>query len=228
MSSSTKLALLEEFATVARALGNPHRLRILEQLGQGECGVEGIAAKVELSVANCSQHLQSLRRAGLVTARRDGKAMIYRLTDTDTIRLMESLHRVASNNLAEVQRLLAEVAEDGAAPRVMARTDLEKRLASGAVTLIDVRPLDEYAVAHLPGAQNVPLDQLDEFIANFGGDAGGGELVAYCRGPYCLYSHRAVAALRARGIPAVAMQGGLPDWMAEGRRVEQGSQTKSG
>ncbi len=145
MSIGPKLALLEEYALVARALSAPARLMLLEQLAQGERGVEALADKTELTIANCSQHLQQLRRAALVTSRRDGKAVIYRLTDAKTLALMDLLRIVAERNLAQVERILRGLSSGEDAPEPVSREDLAVRIAEGSVTVLDVRPADEYA-----------------------------------------------------------------------------------
>lgn len=216
MSTSPKAALLEEYALVAQALAAPARLMILEQLAQVERGVEGLAVRTGLSVANCSQHLQQLRRAGLVTSRREGKAVVYRLTDSRTVVLMELLHQVAERNLAQVGAILRGLAGGADLPEPVSRDDLAGRLAEGSVTLLDVRPADEFAAGHIPGARNVTLDGLAAILPTL---AQGVEVVAYCRGPYCVYAHQAVAALRRMGLSARRLEGGLPDWRAEGRAV---------
>ncbi len=216
MSTSPKAALLEEFALVAQALAAPARLMILEQLAQAERGVEGIAAKTGLSVANCSQHLQQLRRAGLVTSRREGKAVIYRLTDPRTVALMAMLHELAERNLARVGDILRGLAGGTEPPEPISRADLAARLAEGSVTLLDLRPADEFAAGHIPGALNVPVEGLAAILPVL---EPGVEIVAYCRGPYCVYAHQAVAALRRMGRVAWRLEGGLPDWRAEGRVV---------
>ena len=216
MSISPKLALLEEYALVARALSAPARLMILEQLAQGERGVEALAEKTGLTLANCSQHLQQLRRAGLVTSRRDGKAVIYRLSDAKTLALMDLLRIVSERNLAQVERILRGLSGQDDLPEAISRDELAARLREGSVTVLDVRPVDEYAAAHIPGALNVTLADLDRIAARF---EPGTEIVAYCRGPYCIDSRKAVAALRRHGLDAKRMEGGLPDWREDGRQV---------
>ncbi|MFP4239736.1 MAG: ArsR/SmtB family transcription factor [Rhodosalinus sp.] len=216
MSINPKTALLEDYARVARALSAPARLSLLEQLAQGERGVEGLADKTDLTIANCSQHLQHLRRAGLVTSRRDGKSVIYRLTDATTLQLMDLLRIVAERNLAQVERILRGLSGGADAPEPISRDDLAARLEAGAVTVLDVRPADEYAAAHIPGALNAPLAELEQILPMFAPDA---EIVAYCRGPYCVYAHQAVAALRRHGLDARRLEGGLPDWREDGREV---------
>lgn len=216
MSTSPKTALLEEYALVARALSAPARLVILEQLSQGERGVEALAGKTGLTVANCSQHLQQLRRTGLVASRRDGKAIIYRLTDPKTLALMGLLRLVAERNLAQVERILRGLSGGEEVPEPVSRDDLAARLADGSVTVLDVRPADEYAAGHIPGALNATLGDLDRILPTLDP---GAEIVAYCRGPYCIYAHQAVAALRRCGLDARRMDGGLPEWREDGRPV---------
>jgi len=216
VSISPKTALLEEYALVARALSAPARLSLLEQLAQAERGVEGLAGKTGLTVANCSQHLQQLRRAGLVTSRRDGKAVIYRLSDARTLALMDLLRIVAGRNLAQVERILRGLSGGEDAPEPVSREELAARIEDGSVTVLDVRPHDEYAAGHIPGAMNVSLGDLEQIIPSLPADA---EIVAYCRGPYCIYAHQAVAALRKRGLNARRMDGGLPEWREDGRNI---------
>ena len=216
MSMSPKAALLEEYTRVARALAAPARLSILEQLAQGECGVEALAKKTRLTFANCSQHLQHLRRAGLVTSRREGKAVIYQLSDSKTLELMDLLRIIAERNLAQVEHILRGLAGEDEAPEPIDRAELAARLAQGSVTVLDVRPWDEYAAGHIPGARNVTLAALDEILPSLAPDA---EIVAYCRGPYCVYAHQAVAALRGHGLNARRLEGGLPEWREDGLPV---------
>jgi ArsR family transcriptional regulator len=216
MSTSPKQALLKEYALVAQALAAPARLMLLEQLAQTEAAVEVLARKTGLTVANASQHLQQLRRAGLVTSRRAGKAVIYRLRDTRAIALMGLLSAVAEANLAQVTDILDGLSGDAPAPEPITRADLAERLAQGAVTLLDIRPEDEFAAGHIPGARNTTLADLDRLLPTLDPEA---EIVAYCRGPYCIYAHQAVARLRQRGFNARRMEGGLPEWREEGRQV---------
>ena len=216
MSISPKLALLEEYALVARALSAPARLMLLEQLAQGERGVEALADKTGLTIANCSQHLQQLRRAALVTSRRDGKAVIYRLTDANTLTLMDLLRIVAERNLAQVERILRGLSGGEDAPEPVSREDLAARIAEGSVTVLDVRPADEYTAGHIPGALNMTLTDIERIVPMLDPAA---EIVAYCRGPYCVYAHQAVTALRKRGFNARRLDGGLPEWREDGRPV---------
>ena len=210
-----KLALLEEYALIARALGAPHRMMLLEQLAQGERGVEALADKVGVTVANCSQHLQLLRRAGLVTSRRAGKSVIYRMTDDKTLILMDLLGQIAQQNLSVVDDILQELS-DGSVSEPITRAELDARLNEGSVTLLDMRPEDEFAMGHIPGAVQVDLSKLDALAETLHSST---EIIAYCRGPYCVYAHQAVARLRQLGLNASRMEGGLPEWRAEGRQV---------
>lgn len=210
-----KLALLEEYALIARALGAPHRMMLLEQLAQGERGVEQLAEKVGVTMANCSQHLQQLRRAGLVTSRKAGKSVIYRMTDDKTLVLMDLLGRIAQQNLSVVDEILQGLS-GGTAPEQMTRAELAARLEDGSVTLLDVRPEDEFAMGHIPGALQVDMSRLDSIVGSLNTTT---EIIAYCRGPYCVYAHQAVARLRHLGLNARRLEGGLPEWRAEGRQV---------
>ena len=216
MSIGPKQALLREYAVVAQALAAPARLMLLEQLAQTEAAVEALARKTGLTVANTSQHLQQLRRAGLVTSRRAGKTVIYRLQDTRTIALMGLLSEVAEANLAQVTNILRGLSGEVTAPEPITRAALAERLAMGAVTLLDIRPEDEFAAGHIPGARQVSLDDLERILPTLDPDR---EIVAYCRGPYCIYAHHAVAALRKRGLDARRLEGGLPEWREDGRAV---------
>lgn len=216
MSISPKVALLEEYALVARALSAPARLALLEQLAQGERGVDALADKTGLTIANCSQHLQQLRRSGLVTSRRDGKSVIYRLTDAKTLELMDLLHIVAGRNLGQVSHILRGLSDGEDGPEPVSREDLAARLADGSVTVLDVRPADEYATAHIPGALNATLAELERILPTLDHST---EIVAYCRGPYCIYAHQAVTALRKHGLNARRLEGGLPEWREDGRAV---------
>jgi len=217
VSTSPKMALLEEYALVARALSAPARLMLLEQLAQGPRGVEGLAEKTGLTVANCSQHLQQLRRAGLVTSHREGKAVIYELADAKTLDLMDLLRLLAERNLARVEQILRALSDGEDAPEPVSRDELAARLAEGSVTVLDMRPADEYESAHIPGALNTTLADLERLLPSLDANK---EIVAYCRGPYCIYSHQAVAALRREGLSARRLEGGLPEWREDGRQVK--------
>ena len=217
MSTAPKQALYAEFAAVARALGHAHRLELIEHLAQGERSVESLAERVGLSVANASQHLQQLRRAGLVAARRDGKFVQYRLADEGVLRVLSALHEVAERNVAEVDRIVRGYFADRDSMEPVSREQLAERLRDGVVTVLDVRPADEFALGHVRGAINIPLKELEFRLAELDASR---EIVAYCRGPYCVLSFEAVAALRARGFNVRRLEDGLPEWKAAGLPVE--------
>ena len=217
MSSTPKQALFAEFASVARALGHPHRLELLEHLAQGERSVETLAGGTDLSVANASQHLQQLKRGGLVTTRRDGKFVLYRLADESVLTLLASLRRVAEHNLAEVDRIVRSYFNDRDDMEPVSREELLKRSRDGLVTVLDVRPADEFALGHVLGAVNIPLQELEARLTELDPAQ---EVVAYCRGAYCMLSFEAVAALRARGFNVRRLEDGFPEWKAAGLSVE--------
>ena len=217
MSTGPKQALFAEFANVARAIAHPHRLEILEHLAQGERGVDALSARLGLSIANASQHLQQLRRAGLVASRRNGKFILYRLVDDTVLAVLSSLRRVAERNIAEVYRIVRGFfdARDDMEP--VSRLDLLERMQAGLVTVLDVRPADEFAASHLPGALNIPLSELEARLPELDPSH---EVVAYCRGAYCVLSFEAVAKLRMLGRKARRLEDGLPEWRAAGLPLE--------
>ena len=219
-SQSPKQALFSQFAVVAKTLGHAHRLDLLEQLAQGERSVEVLAQITGLSVANASQHLQHMRRAGLVATRREGKFIYYRLADDAVLDLLAALRQVAERNLAEVERLVRGYFHDRDNLEPVSREDLLRRLREGAVTVLDVRPEDEFALGHLPGALNIQLRALEARLSELNPSQ---EIVAYCRGPYCVLSYEAVAALRARGFKVSRLEDGLPEWRAAGLPVITGN-----
>ena len=215
-----KQALFAQFAGVAKTLGHAHRLELLEQLAQGERNVEVLAQRTGLSVANASQHLQQMRRAGLVASRRDGKFVIYRLSDDAVLDVLAALRRIAERNVAEVAQVVRTYFDARDALEPVTRKDLMQRLRSGSVTVLDVRPEDEFALGHVPGAVNVPLSALKRRFSEFDRSR---EIIAYCRGPYCVLSYEAVAALRAKGFKVRRLEDGLPEWRAAGFPVAEGS-----
>lgn len=218
MSISPKHALFAEFASVARAIGHPHRLEILEHLAQGERGVDALSSRLGLSIANASQHLQQLRRAGLVTSRREGKFILYHLADDKVLALLSSLRQVAERNIAEVDRIVRGYFAGRDSMEPVSRTELFERMRDGLVTVLDVRPADEFESGHLPGAVNIPLSELEVRLAELDPSQ---EVVAYCRGAYCVLSFEAVAQLRARGLMARRLEDGLPEWRAAGLPIVQ-------
>jgi ArsR family transcriptional regulator len=211
--------LFAQFAAVAKAAAHPLRLELLEQLAQGERSVEVLADRTKVSIANASQHLQHMRHAGLIVSRRQGKFVFYRLADDAVLDLLRSLRSIAERNLAEVDRVVRSYFHDRDSLEPVSRSQLLRRLKSGQVTVLDVRPADEFALGHLPGALNIPLSRLKRRLADLDRTR---DIVAYCRGPYCVLSYEAVAALRARGFNARRLEDGLPEWRAAGLPVEVG------
>jgi ArsR family transcriptional regulator len=216
-SENPKQVLFAQFAAVAKAVAHPHRIGLLEQLAQGERSVDVLAKRVGLSVANASQHLQHMRRAGLVAARREAKFVFYSLGDDTILDLLASVRRIAERNLAEVERLVRGYFDRRDSLEPVSRLELMDRVKAGIVTVLDVRPGDEFALGHIPGALNISLGQLEKRLADIDPVH---EVVAYCRGPYCVLSYEAVALLRARGFKARRLEDGLPEWRAAGLPVE--------
>lgn len=215
-SPSPKLALFEQFALVAKTLGHPQRLELIEQLGQGPRSVDLLAEKLGAPIANVSQHLQTMRRAGLVAAERQGKFVVYRLADDSVLAAMQAIQRVAENNLAEVGKIVRGYFEQRDSLEPVTREELSGRLRDGMVTVLDVRPADEFALGHVPGALNVPLSELDARLATLDPEK---DIVAYCRGAYCVMSFEAVSRLRAQGFSARRLEDGMPEWAAAGNAV---------
>lgn len=215
--TNAKNQMFEQFAELARVLGHAHRLELLEHVSQGERSVERLAQLTGLSTANASQHLQHLRRGGFVQSRRDGKRVLYRLGDGPILALLSALWCYAERNRAEVREIVADYFDQLDTLEPVSREELVGRLRDASVTLLDVRPEDEFALGHLPGALNVPLDELERRLAELPKDR---EIVAYCRGPYCVLSFEAVAALRAKGYRIRRLEDGFPEWKAAGLEVE--------
>ena len=215
-----KSALYEQLARVALALGSQGRLQILEFVAQGERSVDALAAMSGLSVANTSKHLQALRQAGLVSARKEGLRVYYSLAGDDVVALVSALRAVAEQRVAEVERLVRLWLAHRDEMEPIPATELLERAKKGLVTVLDVRPAEEYAAGHIPGAINVPVDKLEAFLSRLPKRK---EVVAYCRGPYCLMSFEAVEKLRSRGLRARRLQNGLPEWRAAGLPVERQS-----
>ncbi|MBL3600596.1 MAG: metalloregulator ArsR/SmtB family transcription factor [gamma proteobacterium endosymbiont of Lamellibrachia anaximandri] len=212
--------LFSQFARVAKALSNGYRLELLEFLAQGERSVDALAQVSGLTVANTSQHLQQLRQAGLVINRKVGHKVYYRLSGMDVSALLGSLREVAERHLADVDRLVDDYLKVKDSLEPVPAAQLLERVRDGLVTVLDVRPPEEYAAGHLPGAINIPLAELEQQLDEFDPSQ---EIVAYCRGPHCVLAFDAVAKLRERGVKARRLDGGLPEWRLEGFPVESRS-----
>jgi len=215
-SPSPKAALFAQFAEIAKALGHAHRLVILELLAQRERSVEDLATSSRLSVANASQHLRLMRRAGLLVSRRDGKQILYRLSDPAVLDLIAALHRVGERNIAEVREIVGGYFRKRDSLEPITREELTARMKDGQVTVLDVRPEDEFEAGHLPHAINTPLRELAKQLRLLPKDR---EIVAYCRGHYCVFAFEAVALLRENGFRARRLDGGFPEWKAAGLPV---------
>jgi rhodanese-related sulfurtransferase/DNA-binding HxlR family transcriptional regulator len=212
--------LFTQFARVAKALGSGNRLELLEYLAQGERSVEAQATVSGLTVANTSQHLQQLRQAGLVESSKVGLKVFYRLSGDDVIGLLDALRGVAERHVADVEKLINTylTVKDELEP--LLRHELLERVRDGLVTVLDVRPPEEYAAGHVPGAVNVPLSELEHYLKELNPKQ---EVVAYCRGPHCVLAFDAVACLRERGLKARRLEDGYPEWKTAGLPVETGS-----
>jgi len=218
-SNGPKQTLFTQFAVLAKAIGHPLRLELLEQLAQGERSVQRLADRIGMSVANASQHLRQMHAAGLVTARREEKFVLYSLADPAVLELLASLRRVAERNDAKVKQVVQGYFEKRDAMEAVTRTELIDRYRQGLVTVLDVRPEDEFALGHLPDAINIPLEQLSERLGDLSRSR---EIVAYCRGPYCVLSYEAVEMLRSKGFKVRRLEDGLPEWRQSGLPVATG------
>ena len=216
-TDAMKRELYQSIAKVAQALASGNRLQLLEFMAQGERSVDALAAMAGMTGANASQHLQALRRAGLVAARKEGQRVYYRVAGDDVVRLYDVLRTVAESRLAEVKQLVADFLGDKDALEPIAFDELLSRAKRGLVTVLDVRPPEEFAAGHLRGAVNIPIDKLESGLAKLSTQR---EVVAYCRGPYCLMSFEAVLKLRKRGWKARRLQHGFPEWKAAGLPVD--------
>jgi rhodanese-related sulfurtransferase len=205
--------LFAQFATIGQALANAHRLELLDLLAQGERSVEELAEEAALSIANASAHLQILRRARLVDTDKRGVRVYYRLADPLVYQLWRTLRDAGSARLAEIDRLVRAHMLDPDALDAIDSDELQRRLTSGDAVVLDVRPAVEFGHGHIPGARSVPLDELDTRIDDLPRDR---TIVAYCRGPYCVYADEAVAVLRRHGFDARRLNDGLPEWRAAG------------
>jgi len=219
-SNNFKHDLFTQLARAGKALSNGNRLELLEYIAQGERSVDELARVSGLTVANTSQHLQQLRQAGLVSSRKEGLKVYYNLSGDDVIGLLDALRGVAERHVADVERLVNTclTVKDELEP--LPRKELLKRVRDGLVTVLDVRPAEEYAAGHVPGAVNVPLSELKLYLKKPNPKQ---EIVAYCRGPHCVLAFDAVAWLREKGLKARRLEDGYPEWKTAGLPVETGT-----
>ena len=213
--------LYGQLARLGKALSSPHRLEMLELLAQGERTVESLGTEIGLSLANASQHLQTLKQAALVESRKDGVFMYYRLADPDVFDLSKVVRSVAERRLAELDRLVHEHFGNRADAEPVPMAELLKRARSKQVVILDTRPASEYVSGHIPGALSTPVDDLQRRLKQL---PTGKDYVAYCRGPYCIYADRAVEMLRANGRRARRLVEGFPEWRSAGFPVSQGTE----
>jgi len=217
MPGTAKLDLYAHLAVLAKAVAHEHRLGLLELVAQGERSVEVLAAHSSLSLANASQHLQQLRRAGLVVGCRRGKFIFYRLADEAVLGMIAAMRTVAERNVGEVAHALRAYFHERDQLEPVSRAEVATRMKLGLITVIDVRPKDEFALGHIAGARSVPLTELKRHSSKLNRKL---EIVAYCRGPYCMLAFEAVAQLRKLRFKARRLQDGLPEWRAAGLPIE--------
>ena len=211
-----KTDLYRQFARLGKALASPARLELLDLLAQGERSVEDLAQEAALSVANTSSHLQALSRAQLVVSRKAGLRVYYRLADPSVFRLWVALREAGERQLAEIDRLVATYFQDRQTLQPISREELAQRLNDGDTIVLDVRPLLEYRQGHIAGARSIPVNELEQRLAELKPQQ---QVVAYCRGPYCVFADEAVTMLRAHGFAARRYAEGYPDWAAAGLPV---------
>ncbi|HEX9840097.1 MAG TPA: metalloregulator ArsR/SmtB family transcription factor, partial [Anaerolineales bacterium] len=209
--------LYAQFARIGKALSNPHRLELLDLLAQGERTVEDLAHEANLPIANASQHLQVLRATQLVDVRRDGLYAYYRLSDGRVFRLWQALRDLGELQLAEVDRLVQSFLQDRSPLQSITTAELLQHIEAGNVVILDVRPEVEYQSAHIPEARSIPIDELETRLDELPRDQ---EIIAYCRGPYCVFADEAVTLLQKHGYRARRLVEGLPDWQALNLPVE--------
>jgi len=204
-----KTEINEQFARIAKAIANPHRLELVDLLAQGERSVEELAKETALSIANASQHLQALREAHLVTARKKGLRVYYRLADPSIFQLVQIIREIAERRLAEVERIVNTYLTERKAMEPVTLNELMSRLREPGFVILDVRPTLEYVQGHIAGARSIPIDELQQRLNELPHDQ---EIVAYCRGAYCVFADEAVELLTAHGYQVRRMQQGYPDW----------------
>ncbi|HEY1336576.1 MAG TPA: metalloregulator ArsR/SmtB family transcription factor [Bryobacteraceae bacterium] len=216
-----KDALFGEFARIGKAVASGRRLEMLDLLAQGERSVEDLAEETSQSVANASQHLQILKQAQLVEPRREGTFIRYRVADPSVMRLCIAVREVAETRLAEVGRLVDTYLEDRNSLQAIDSRELRRRIKQGNAVLLDVRPAAEYKAGHIAGARSIPIGELSVRLKELPKSK---TIVAYCRGPYCVFADEAAALLARNGFKALRLEGGFPEWMLAGGAVAQGAQ----
>jgi rhodanese-related sulfurtransferase/DNA-binding transcriptional ArsR family regulator len=219
-----KNQLYEQFARIGKALSSAHRLELLEVLAQGEHSVEALADETGMSVANASQHLQVLRAAQLVEVRREGVYIYYRLADERVFTLWQAMRQVGEVRIAEIDRIVQTYLHDRSLLQPISAAELLQRLVEDNMILLDVRPVEEYTAGHLPDALSIPVTELEARFSELPQDR---EIVAYCRGPYCVFADEAVTLLHTNGYSARRLEQGLPDWRALGLPVVSGKGEQS-
>jgi rhodanese-related sulfurtransferase len=210
--------LFEQFARIGKALSSGRRLELVELLAQAERSVEDLAAETSQSVANTSQHLQVLRQAQLVVGKREGNYIRYRLADENVLRLWLAMRDLGQARLAEIERLVGTYLTDRSTLEPVGCAELQRRLKDGSAIVLDVRPADEFAAGHISGSRSIPVDELRARIREVPKKR---LVVAYCRGPYCVFADQAVELLRGAGYQALRLDGGFPDWQIRGMPVER-------
>ncbi|HZQ78127.1 MAG TPA: metalloregulator ArsR/SmtB family transcription factor [Acidimicrobiia bacterium] len=217
---AAKDALYDAFAEVAKALASGRRAEIVDLLAQGERSVDDIAAEIGQTVANTSHHLRAMARAGILRTRREGTRIVYRLAGDGVADLWAALRGVAAEHVAGLDRLARDYVGDRSRLEAVDRRELAARLEAGDVVVLDVRPAPEFEAGHIPGARSVPVGQLRQHLRSLPADV---EVVAYCRGPYCVYADDAVRLLRRRGHRARRLEDGFPEWKRAGLPVAVGA-----
>ncbi|GMW03148.1 MAG: transcriptional regulator [Candidatus Hydrogenedentota bacterium] len=216
-----KDAIYEQFARIGKAVSSPKRLELLDLICQGPRTVETLAQESNLTVANTSRHLHILRGASLVESHKDGLYVIYEIADPAVCEFFRSMRLLAAKRLADIEHITRRFLEGREGLEAVDREELVERVRRKSVTVIDVRPCEEYHAGHIPGAVSIPLKELESRLAEFPNDA---EIVAYCRGPYCVLAVQAVEVLRAKGYRAVRLEDGVQDWRAHGFKVAIGEE----
>ncbi len=218
-----KDAVFEQFARVAAAFASPKRIEIIDVLVQSERNVETLAKEAQLTVANTSRHLGILKTAGLVASRKQGLQVVYRIADDNVTAVYYALRSLAEDRLADIDRLVRDYFQDVDNLEKVDRKDLLERVRKGKVVVVDVRPKEEYEAGHIPGALSIPLTQLEQHMSEIDPEQ---EVVAYCRGPYCVLAAEAVKTMRKRGYRAFRMVDGFPEWREAGLPVEKTKQSR--